>query len=281
MVAKDFITNVTAVFPSASARVVPNENDRTKSKYTMKGISPRAVPIDLRNRALVPCQWRTPVTQSTEGPSPAANCDEPPYKECDIWFSPTGAEEMWTHIIEHHLEVPRDRDNPRKFSDGKLDGSGRKFACLWADCTRHPPPGSSDAFAVCMHMKTHVPDANPMATTRAKRAWEQMKSAKPRKLEHSYLNTPVDSDGNPTGLPLISMLVLRNLARQMLKLEASDMRGKQNLIERHFALHQERICHVMTFNYSLRAYTPELVQFVSKGMNMAHKLPRMANGSAD
>src|ERR1700761_7256206 len=100
MVAKDFITNVTTVFPSAVARVVPHEHDRSRSKYTMKGISPRAVPIDVRGRALLRCQWRTAVRPSTENPAPAGS--DSLHNDCDLWFSPQNPEELWTHIIDQH-----------------------------------------------------------------------------------------------------------------------------------------------------------------------------------
>ena len=38
---------------------------------------------------------------------------------------------------------------------------------------------------------------------------------------------------------------------------------------------------VMSYNYSLQQYAPELVQFVAKGMNLAQKLPRVSNGTAE
>src|ERR1700761_1713404 len=167
MVAKDFITNVTNVFPKAVARVVPHEHDRSKSKYTMRGISPRAVPIDLRGRALVRCQWRLPVRQSTEG-VPAANGSDALHKDCDLWFLPNNPEELWNHIVEQHLEVPRDPDNPRRFRDGLVTGTGRKFACQWAGCSRFPAPGIENAHKIAMHVKTHLPDSGPGAANRAK-----------------------------------------------------------------------------------------------------------------
>lgn len=279
MVAKDFITNVTSVFPSALARVVPHEHDRSRSKYTMKGISPRAVPIDVRGRPYVRCQWRIPVTPSTEGTPPVAP-SEPLHKDCDMWFSSTNAEEIWTHIVEQHLEVPRDPDNPRKFRDGLIRGTGRKFACLWTGCTRFPSPGIEDAHKVSMHTKVHLLDQAPNGA-RPKHTRDFKRPLSPPKLDLYYLNTPVDEQGHPIGLPVAGILVLRNLARQMLKLDAADPRGRQNLIERHFALHQEKIFEVLTYNYSLRSYTPEFVQYVSKGLDLAHKLPKLNHGQPE
>ena len=267
MQAKDFITNVTAVFPKAAARVVPDETDRTRSKYTMKGISPRAEPADLRGRPYVRCLWRTPL--STIGGAQ--------FSDCDLWFASSNAEELWTHIIDAHLEIPRDLDNPKKFRDGLLRGSGRKFACMWAGCNRFPLPGTEDCYKVCMHVKIHLPDHGPGAAHRAKYTRDPKIPISPPKLDSYHLNTPTDEQGHPVGLPLAGILVLRNLARQMLKIDYSDPRHKTSLIEKHFSLHQERIFHVMTYNYSLRQYTPEFIHYVSRGLAEAHKLPLLVN----
>jgi chromatin structure-remodeling complex subunit RSC9 len=299
MVAKDFITNVTSVFPGAVARVVyPDERDKTKVKYTMKGIAPRATPVDLRGRPYVRCQWKIPVALSTEDvdmtigqvPRPRG----PMHKDCDLYFSPSNVEEMWAHIVETHLEVPRDPDTPAtKFKDGLLKGSGRRFACLWSGCGRYPEPGVENAYKVSMHVKIHLPDFGPGASARAKLSAAGLDGSdsrngygkrsrsesltKPAKLERFYLNTALDEKGQATGLPLAGMLVLRNLARQMLKIDKTSPRqhlqeaklgkaGTMTLVERHFGGHEEKLFHVMTYNYSLRAFAPEFLQYVSKGL---------------
>jgi chromatin structure-remodeling complex subunit RSC9 len=274
MVAKDFITNVTSVFPKALARVVPHEHDGTRVKYTMKGISPRAVPIDFRGRPYVKCMWNIPVKPSTET-TPPLNGPEALHKDCDVWFSPSNAEEMWNHIVEVHLEVPRDSENSKKFNDSSLKGSGRKFACLWTGCSRFPDPGIEDAHKICMHVKNHLPDSGPGAVARAKYTKDPNEPISAPKLDTYYLNTAIDEQGHPIGLPLSGMLVLRNLARQMLKLDevakAAEGKAEGSLIERHFALHRERIFEIMTYNYSLRNYAPEFVKYVSKGMEKAYE----------
>jgi hypothetical protein len=95
----------------------------------------------------------------------------------------------------------------------------------------------------------------------------------PPRLDSYHLNTPTDEQGHPVGLPLAGILVLRNLARQMLKIDDNNPRRKASLIEKHFSLYQERIFHVMTYNYSLRQYTPEFIHYVSKGLDQARKWP--------
>jgi hypothetical protein len=94
------------------------------------------------------------------------------------------------------------------------------------------------------------------------------------KLERFYLNTQLDEKGQATGLPLAGMLVLRNMARQMLKLDEHHanhgprhQHGRSmTLMERHFGQHQEKMFHVMTYNYSLRAFAPEFLYYVGKGL---------------
>jgi chromatin structure-remodeling complex subunit RSC9 len=187
---------------------------------------------------------------------------------------------MWTHIVEKHLEVPRDPDNPRRFKDGLVKDTGRKFACLWTGCTRFRSPGIEDAHKVSMHVKVHLTDSGANSAMR-KYSKPPSKATPTGSIPRYYRNTPVDEHGHPVGLPLSALLVLRNLARQMLKIESKDMRGRHNLIEQHFGLHQQKIADAVTFNWSLRHYTPEFMQYVSKGMDMAHKLPRLSNGSSE
>jgi chromatin structure-remodeling complex subunit RSC9 len=282
MVAKDFITNVTSVFPGAVARVVyPDDKDRTKVKYTMKGIAPRAAPVDLRGRSYVRCQWKIPVALSTEDVDMNGGASvQPPHKDCDLWFSPSNVEEMWSHIVDQHLEIPRDPDFPNsKFKDGLIKGTGRRFACLWTGCTRYPEPGIEDAFKVCMHLKVHLPDFGPGAGLRAKYtagdgSLKRSRAETEPRIEKFYLNTQLDEKGQATGLPLAAMLVLRNMARQMLKLDehhaAHSSRHHSGrtltMIEKHFGAHEEKMFHVMAYNYSLRAFAPEFLHYVSRGL---------------
>jgi chromatin structure-remodeling complex subunit RSC9 len=307
MVAKDFITNVTNVFPTALARVVHNEQDHTQMRYTMKGISARAVPIDLRGRAYTPCLWKIPVRQTTE---PTDENDEnvmqPPENlsdQCDYWFSPTNAAEMWVHMVEEHLEVPRDNTDSHKFNDSTLKSSGRMFACLWAGCNRYPAPGIEDAHRVSMHVKVHLPDHGPGALARARFSRDRDRSASPPRHERYQLNTPTDERGNPVGLPLSAVLVLRNLARQMLKIDegggassagAEEEGGEEEvlgpssdgglvarvepgagLVLRHFGLHVAKLSYVQSNNHSLRLYMPDLMDFVTRGVHMGYDLPRL------
>ena len=300
MVAKDFITNVTNVFPTALARVVHSDQDHSQMRYTMKGISARAVPIDLRGRAYTPCLWKIPVRQTTE---PADEGDEnvlqPPENlsdQCDYWFSPTNAAEMWVHMVEEHLEVPRDNTDSHKFNDSTLKGSGRAFACLWAGCNRYPAPGIEDAHRVSMHVKVHLPDHGPGALARARFSRDRDRSASPPRHERYQLNTPVDERGNPVGLPLSAVLVLRNLARQMLKIDEGARAGAAEdaataeaggglgaglggegagLVLRHFGVHFAKISYVQSNNYSLRHYMPDLMDFVTRGIHMGYNLPRL------
>ena len=93
------------------------------------------------------------------------------------------------------------------------------------------------------------------------------------------MNTAIDEQGHPIGLALSGMLVLRNLARQMLKIDEQsveeDEKLTKSLIEQHFALHRDRIFEIMSFNYSLRHYAPEFVKYVSKGMERAYNTPKL------
>jgi chromatin structure-remodeling complex subunit RSC9 len=296
MVAKDFITNVTNVFPTALARVVHNEQDPTQMRYTMKGISARATPIDFRGRAYTPCLWKIPVRQTTE---PADDGDEnilQPVEnlsdQCDFWFSSNNAHEMWVHVVEEHLEVPRDNTDSTKFNDGAIKGSGRAFACLWSGCNRYPAPGIEDVHRVSMHVRVHLPDHGPGAQARARFSRDRDRSPSPPRHEQYHMNTAIDDRGNPVGLPLWGVLVLRNLARQMLKideggLEEAPAEGEEEsprpkrgecpgLVLRYFGAQQQKIFYTASNNHSLRQCMPELLDFVSRGMHLGYGKPKLA-----
>jgi hypothetical protein len=154
-----------------------------------------------------------------------------------------------------------------------------------------PPPGTPDAYAVCRHVKAHVPDHGPGAGARAKYARDRARSASPPRREQQqqhqqqryYHNTPVDEQGRPTGLSRKSVLVLRNLARQMVKIDRATVEEGRDgeLVLRHFLAHQERLFYVRSNNYSLREYMPELVEKVSYGIHFAAKMPKLEAPSGD
>ncbi|KAF2706396.1 hypothetical protein K504DRAFT_80118 [Pleomassaria siparia CBS 279.74] len=261
MPAKDFITNVSTTFASASAQVL---NVAGQPKYTIRGIRPRSVPVDpATKRAYMRCYWHPPSLlngySDTKHSTPKIECGE---------FT-SGAKAMWEHVVSIHLRVPRD-ENGKWLLEEKPDidmANGdmisavtpSKFFCHWGGCTHFNPSGTDSAFEAGQHIKTHLPDNSLMhsiharhnrttststhLTTSAQANYENFQPqpgttaglgsrynnhhgpnhdtpALPQQplLNFRYHNTATDESADAAGLPLASVLVLRNLARQLGKL---------------------------------------------------------------
>lgn len=281
MQAKDFITNVSATFTTALAQVVPNEQDPSRPKYTIKGVRPRAVPVDLRGRPYMHCLWHTP--------SPATNGTfNPPQNkhfECDFSFAK--ADEMWDHVLTAHLSITKDPvtgkyPSPESFAEVN---PGKYWNCEWSGCRRFGIQGIKDLRLLTKHVKTHLPD-----TSRSSPIHKQHNITTDGLVQRphptaslsgkGFLNTAVDERLDAAGLPLASVLVLRNLARQMGKIDlanagssgvnalgGTDTKEKgPSHVEKCFAPVKERLGFVMAWNHSLKEYLPALNGLVERGM---------------
>ena len=262
MQAKDFIQNVSVTFPTAQAQVVANEADPKRPKYTIRGIRPRAVPVDSRGRPYMRCLWQTPVVRSVEETSSGMQngaAKLPNYAECDL--SVAKPEEMWEHIITSHLGLSKDpatgkytagnsgATQPRSphAKDPALDAMdvdgaaaagaaaatapadpAQSWTCHWSGCAHFGAP-VADAAAVARHIMTHLPDTSigaalrrPHNRTAESREDLQALKYRPLSLERRFWNTLVDERKEAAGLPLAAVLVLRNLARRMALVDEAD-----------------------------------------------------------
>jgi chromatin structure-remodeling complex subunit RSC9 len=242
MVAKDFITNVSTTFSGAQAQVIPWQNTQ---KYTIKGIRQRSVPINPTTKhPYLRCQWQVP--------KPGANAQvmdfdgeialRVPTEDCGEYAG--APRQVWEHILSAHLKLPRD-ENGKWLLEQKPDlsmlsnGLGEtRYDCKWGTC-RHfkATNGDPSAFAVGMHIKTHLPDVSSKSILRNK--YNKDTTQNPPKTIHvsgssvpvpapapaKWYTTVTDERQDAAGLPLASVLVLRNLARQMAKIEYRPSKG--------------------------------------------------------
>jgi chromatin structure-remodeling complex subunit RSC9 len=271
MPAKDFITNVSSTFGTASAQVLTVGG---QPKYTIRGIRPRAVPIDpSTKRPYIRCCWHPPslLNGHTDSKHSTAKI------ECGEFA--TGARSMWEHLVSFHIQVPRDQETGQWLLEPKPDidmengdavstTQPTKYFCHWGGCTRFTPHGTESAFEAGQHIKTHLPDTSikqamhakhnrtlsesrPLASSAQVRhenfqpqfaqpvglgslgmgsryhsssisstsrgREEALSSAQPPP-NFRYYNTATDETNDAAGLPLSSVLVLRNLARQLNKI---------------------------------------------------------------
>ena len=248
MIAGDFIKNVSATFPGATAQVA------TSTKYVIKGIKARRAPVEamsrgVERRELHKCFWQHPVL--VEGPrDPSTNAPGPPITqdtECAEWFR-TGKDIMM-HVFIAHLKLPVQRAEAPE-SGGRMDvdvpiverasstpvngmpngkpsnppGTPRfdfrladqtVYSCKWSTCKRtsadFPGGNVSRTHLLARHIQTHLPSANQLRSN----AGSNKPPDSPPDSTGTYFTTLQDEKGDAAGVPLGAVLVLRNIARFM------------------------------------------------------------------
>ncbi len=274
--AAEFIKNVSTIFAGANAQVVNGPS----SKFIIKGIRPRHVPIDLKERSYRRCLWQPPGQD-----------------RCDHFFlKPT---HMFDHIATAHLLIPQNPGPEGGWDFSAVLPTQERLDCHWAGCqhyARLAPGAMPSPFEIGMHVKTHLPDISKKAALRAKhnrtpatatiipghsRHKLQIDPNEGRDASYSYQvwhNTAVDERGEAAGLPLTSVLVLRNMARNVPKAEAmlgpeesdggaseADGRGEK-WMERLFSPLRQRLMFVMAHNRPLVGFVADLMGWVERGM---------------
>jgi len=264
------------------------------------------------------CLWRTPVVQSVEnaGVNGLTGKDKSQYQECDMSVART--EEMWEHIVSTHLGIPKDPESG-KFSlhppdivksretasdkdgdtamadaqDTTANGTGavdeaKQYSCHWSTCRHFPAGGVADAAAVARHVATHLPDASGRAAARRQhnRDPEHVDELLPQPLHRvrTYWNTATDEGGQGCGVPLAAVLVLRNLALQMgrvdrlareVEINMAGFGGKRSdggegggegWVAKCFLPWRERLFEVWSLNLSLGGYMGTLVDRVDRAV---------------
>ncbi|KAF2760289.1 hypothetical protein EJ05DRAFT_474178 [Pseudovirgaria hyperparasitica] len=293
MQAKEFITNVSTTFTGAQAQVVTSGQG---AKYTIRGIRPRAVPVSPRSqRPYIRCQWHTSSHDITD----------PSSSECSEYTSQP--KDMYEHILAAHLNIPRDTITGEWSLEIKpeVNGGGTpletRYNCHWARC-RHfaATNGNTDARQVGKHIRTHLPDDSAKSVIRNKYNRTE-KLAEPQAPvpggptpAHTqavpwpvkWSVTATDERSDAAGLPLASVLVMRNLARQMAKIKYTD-RGRQGTpggrkryreddddegepqkggwVQKAFYPIMDHIFYVMANNLILKDYMTSLWQAVVTG----------------
>lgn len=270
--AAEFIKNVSTIFAGANAQVVSVPS----TKFIIKGIRPRHVPLDPKGRSASRCLWKTP------GSGP-----------CGEFF--LKARHMFDHIAYSHLGIDRRPDNTWNF-ESTPRAAQRSSDCFWANCQHYSRTGSVPSpYELGMHIKTHLPDGTNKALWRNKNnrtpANQSLLPGKgtngfmtpsgPLSLDpaqgreatynyYMYQNTAVDELGNAAGLPLTSVLVLRNLARNIPKavglmdLNNPDSMRIQYMAE-FFEPLRDRLSFVVAHNRPLAGYVSDVMGLVEKG----------------
>ncbi|GAP86809.1 putative RSC complex subunit Rsc9 [Rosellinia necatrix] len=257
--AADFIRNVSHVFANARAQIIrgPGEVQR----FIIEGIRARTVPCHYETKEdYTRCQW-----QMVKGTFS---------KQCSQFF--LGGEHMWQHILAVHLNVPMGEN-------GKIENKEVTTSCEWAGCVKYSTPRTMKLLELTRHIKTHIASAHkrphldgPELTAKRQRK-SYIKPAKTMSL--TWERTVVTSDERKpnveqaAGIPLSAVLVLRNIARNVVKTESEEELLKQYEMggksgegggwnEKLFRPVMARLFEVMTENKALAGYVTSLLQLV-------------------
>lgn len=269
--AAEFIKNVSTIFAGANAQVVNGVNH----KFIIKGIRPRHAPMDPKGRVYNRCLWKAPGSKS---------CGE-------FFLKP---KHMFDHLVYDHLGIDRRADGTWDF-EFTTRASQRPHDCYWSSC-RHFTNSSQvpSSYQLGMHIKTHLPDVSNKAVLRQKnnRTPATQKALPAKETNgytvstgtvnvdpaqgreatyniHTHQNTAVDELGNAAGLPLTSVLVLRNLARNIPKAAALLDAIKRDAfridcILKLFGPLKDRLVFVMAHNRPLAGYVCDVMGLLDK-----------------
>ena len=270
--AAEFIKNVSTIFAGANAQVVNGVNH----KFIIKGIRPRHAPMDPKGRVYSRCLWKVP------GSKPCGN----------FFLKP---KHMFDHLVYDHLGIDRRTDGTWDI-ESTARASQRPNDCYWSNC-RHFTNNENlpSQYQLGMHIKTHLPDVSNKAGLRQKsNRTPANQTALPAKgingtpmftgtvkvdpaqgreatyKYHMYQNTAVDELGNAAGLSLTSVLVLRNLARNIPKATALlDTTNRDafriECMEKLFGPLMDRFIFVMAHNKPLAGYVSDVLGLLDKG----------------
>jgi chromatin structure-remodeling complex subunit RSC9 len=202
----DFIRNSTSVYKDSNAQVL-REPGEPQQKFIIHGIRARPRPLNFDGKEYVRCLWATSPEKRNE--------------KCGQFF--LSAEQMCNHIMTKHL---CEHEN----GTGRFDNKAQAFICTWGECTKYAKAARLYLHDFARHVKTHAMAALPGDPKKSHRAW--VVPAKTMAVTYEETIT-VRDERNPNlppqaaGIPLSAVLVLRNIARNVVKTEAEEELLKQ------------------------------------------------------
>lgn len=279
LAAADFIKNVTMAFRNAAAMVVTSPQGG-QQKFIIKGIRPREVPLSLKGELYISCQWEMGHRTLCSGSFPSVQdlfshilaVHVPPARTASVQpgeeKSVNGENGVHTNGVENG-----EKDSAETGDVPMIDAEAEQVApevaadaapcepmvyfCKWRSCGKFDPHGCTDRRKVAAHIKTHIPDAkhnqpNPFSGAPETAQDETSLSLNvtiSQKLVFANRSTVVDEKGEATGIPLTSVLILRNIAR-------SDI-GK-----RYLKGYIQDLIGVAAVNVPLRNYISDLLDCI-------------------
>ena len=207
---------------------------------------------------------------------------------------------MFDHIVYQHLGVDRKSDGLSWDFESHTRADQLPQDCFWAGCRHFARRSGSapTAYELGMHVKTHLPDQSNKASNRQKhnrtpvnqtippprqingqRALARVPKVDPEngREEKNYFQkfeiAPTDDMGNAIGLPWGSVVVLRNLARNIPKAATILQPEKREAFSREaneglFGPVKDRLLFVMAYNKPLAGFIAEVLGYIDKGSSL-------------
>ena len=199
----DFIRNSTSVYKDSTAQVLREPGD-PQQKFIIHGIRARPRPLSLNGEEYARCMW--------------ANNGSEQSAQCGKFF--LRAEQLWNHVLTSHLGESRN-------GTGQFDNTEKEFTCSWGKCHRYDNPTKMRLQQFAGHINSHV--AAALSSSKSKSESTRPWIVPAKKLSITYEETmTVRDERNPNaapqaaGIPLSAVLVLRNIARNVVKTDAEE-----------------------------------------------------------
>jgi chromatin structure-remodeling complex subunit RSC9 len=240
----DFIRNSTMVYKDSNAQVL-REPGEMQQKFILQGIRPRALPVGIGGAVYQSCLWEDSVAKSN-GP-----------KACGQLCATR--ESMFHHILQHHLKIPQT-------ADGRYVNGEQEVHCRWAKCTKYPNQTKMQLGMFARHIQAEVARSSPPPGSNSNNQRSSNGRAVPTGVSLGYEETlTVRDEKNPNapaqaaGIPLSAVLVLRNIARNVVKTDSEEELHKQEASggepggwnEKLFRLVRPRLFDILAQNKAL------------------------------
>jgi chromatin structure-remodeling complex subunit RSC9 len=248
----DFIRNSTSVYKDSNAQVLREPGD-PQQKFILHGIRPRPRPLSLDDTEYGRCLWATNPLKKNE------KCGQ-------FYLKP---EQMWSHILTTHL-------NEQRREDGQFENVEKEYVCTWGECIKFEKPTKLSLQDHARHINTHILAMMSGTTPQSKhntKPW--IIPAKTMGVMHEETVT-IRDERNPNappqaaGIPLSAVLVLRNVARNVVKTDAEEELLKRQESgseqggwnEKMFRPVLQRLFEILAENKAMSPYIASLLDLI-------------------
>ncbi|OPB46944.1 hypothetical protein A0O28_0070680 [Trichoderma guizhouense] len=248
----DFIRSSTSVYKDSNAQVLREPGD-PQQKFIIHGIRARPRPLAFDGTEYGRCLWAMNPEKKNE--------------KCGHFY--LKQEEMWNHILTAHL-------NEQRGENGQFSNIEKGYQCTWAECTKYEKPTKMHLQTLAQHISTHISTMIPSPGSfnrRPRHPWVIPAKTMSIVLEE----TPTFRDERMPeappqagGIPLSAVLVLRNIARNVVKTEAEEELLKEQSRtfekggwnEKLFRPHLTQLHGILAENLAMSPYIASLLELI-------------------